>query len=76
MFGQSEQKSYLCTNRTRHASRRPANQGGAFFLLGNALITQKDKMPVSMIGASSFVSLQRTSGRFSFNFEAKTTKKT
>ena len=22
---------YLCTNRTRHASRRPANQGGAFF---------------------------------------------
>jgi hypothetical protein len=34
------------------------------FLLGNALLTQKDKMPVSMIGASSFVSMQRTSGRF------------
>lgn len=39
---------YLCTDRTRHASRRPANQGGAFLKLGNALIPQKDKTPVSM----------------------------
>ena len=26
-------KLYLCTDRTRHASRRPANQGGAFLLI-------------------------------------------
>ena len=33
-FGHSKKKPYLCTNRTRHASRRPANQGGAFFYIG------------------------------------------
>ena len=32
LFDHLGEKQYLCTNRTRHASRRTANQGGAFFL--------------------------------------------
>ena len=44
-FGQSREKPYLCTNRTRHASRRPANQGGAFFLYR---AMRYNKQPISI----------------------------
>ena len=43
-FGHSKKKPYLCTNRTRHASRRPANQGGAF--LYRAM--RYNKQPISI----------------------------
>ncbi len=45
MFCQSREKQYLCTNRTRHASRRPANQGGAFFIYR---AMKYNKQPISI----------------------------
>ena len=45
MFCQSRENQYLCINRTRQASRRPANQGGAFFLYR---AMRYNKQPISI----------------------------
>lgn len=64
-FWRIRKKSYICTNRVRHASRRTAHQGGTFILYAMSVTTYSNK-PLSI---SDIITMLRDSRGLIFQNE-------